>query len=108
MNVIVFAIRQIIYQLISYSSYIPSIGFCFISAKFSHKKWDIIFPDEHTKFGKNNEVISGAQRYACIGNAVNSKVVKVIFDKLRDVLIDRKQKVNVCIICSFVVVFCCN
>ena len=33
-------------------------------------------------------IISDAQRYACIGNAVNSKVVKVIFDKLRDVLID--------------------
>jgi hypothetical protein len=22
-------------------------------------------PDEHTKFGKNNEVISDAQRFAC-------------------------------------------
>ncbi|SSC08408.1 DNA (cytosine-5-)-methyltransferase [bacterium endosymbiont of Bathymodiolus sp. 5 South] len=54
-------------------------------------------PDEHTKFGKNNEVISDAQRYACIGNAVNSKVVKVIFDKLRDVLIDKKAEEKILI-----------
>ena len=54
-------------------------------------------PDGHTKFGKNNEVISDAQRYACIGNAVNSKVIQIIFDKLKDALIDKKEEEKILI-----------
>ncbi len=48
------------------------------------------FPDNHTKFNNNNEVVSDAQRYGFIGNAVNTKVVECIFDKLRIALIDKK------------------
>jgi len=48
------------------------------------------FPDNWTKFGKNNEAISDGQRYACTGNAVSTKVVESIFDKLKLVLIDKK------------------
>jgi len=50
------------------------------------------FPDNWTKFGKNNEVISDGQRYACTGNAVNTNVVESIFDKLKLVLIDKKTE----------------
>lgn len=50
------------------------------------------FPDDWTKYGVNGESISDSQRYACIGNAVNTKVVKIISEKMRDVLIDSKTE----------------
>ncbi len=55
------------------------------------------FPDNWTKFGKNNEVISDAQRYGCIGNAVNTRVVEDIFKKLRTTLIDKKTEEKILI-----------
>jgi DNA (cytosine-5)-methyltransferase 1 len=50
------------------------------------------FEDDWTKFHTNGLVVSDSQRYACAGNAVNTKVIKVLFDKLRYVLVDKKTE----------------
>lgn len=41
------------------------------------------FPDNWTKYGKDNEKISDTQRYKCIGNAVTVNVVEAIVRKLK-------------------------
>ena len=38
------------------------------------------FPDNWTKFGVNNELISNSQRYKCLGNAVTTNVITHIFN----------------------------
>lgn len=40
------------------------------------------FPDDYTKFGKDNEIISDTQRYRCCGNAITVPVVEFILEKL--------------------------
>jgi hypothetical protein len=61
------------------------------------------FKDDWTKFDKNNVVVSDNQRYACIGNAVNTKVIKVIFEKIKSVLVSKKieSKIQIPKIVSF-------
>ena len=45
------------------------------------------FPDDWTKYGKDDELISDTQRYKCCGNAVTTNVITAIvnemFDKVR-------------------------
>lgn len=51
------------------------------------------FPDNWCKFNKKDgRGISDNQKYACIGNAVNTKVIGVIFDKLRRTLTNKKTQ----------------
>lgn len=38
------------------------------------------FPDDWTKYGADGEIISDYQRYKCVGNAVNTKVITHIFN----------------------------
>ena len=38
------------------------------------------FPDNWTKFGVNDELISNSQRYKCCGNAVTTNVITHIFN----------------------------
>ena len=40
------------------------------------------FPDNWTKYGKDNEPISDTQRYKCIGNAVTTNVITAIVDEM--------------------------
>ena len=40
------------------------------------------FPDNFTKFGKNNEIISDTQRYKMMGNAITVPVVRDIMQRL--------------------------
>ena len=40
------------------------------------------FPDNFTKYGKNSELISDAQRYKCLGNAVTTNVITAIADEM--------------------------
>lgn len=40
------------------------------------------FPDDWTKYGFNNELISDTQRYKMMGNAVTTNVVKTIIERL--------------------------
>jgi 3'-phosphoadenosine 5'-phosphosulfate sulfotransferase (PAPS reductase)/FAD synthetase len=55
------------------------------------------FDDNWTKYGENNNLISDNQRYSCIGNAVNTKVIKVLFDKIRCNLITKKDEEKILI-----------
>ena len=38
------------------------------------------FPDDWTKYGVDGEIISDNQRYKCVGNAVNTKIITHIFN----------------------------
>ena len=40
------------------------------------------FPDDWTKYGTDNELISDTQRYKCIGNAVTTKIVTYIVNEM--------------------------
>ena len=40
------------------------------------------FPDDWTKYGKDNESISDTQRYKCCGNAVTTNVITAIVDEM--------------------------
>ena len=40
------------------------------------------FPDDWTKFGKDDELISDTQRYKCIGNAVTTTVITAIVNEV--------------------------
>lgn len=40
------------------------------------------FPDDWTRYGKDNELISNTQRYKCCGNAVTTNVVKEIIEEM--------------------------
>lgn len=40
------------------------------------------FPDDWTKYGKDNELISDTQRYKCCGNAVTTNVITAIVDEM--------------------------
>ena len=40
------------------------------------------FPDNYTKFGVDNELISDTQRYKCIGNAVSTNVITFIVNNM--------------------------
>ena len=42
------------------------------------------FPDNWTKYGKDGELISDAQRYKCCGNAVTTTVITAIVDEMFD------------------------
>lgn len=42
------------------------------------------FPDEWTKYGKDDELISDTQRYKCCGNAVTTSVITAIVDEMFD------------------------
>ena len=44
------------------------------------------FPDDWTKYGENNELISDSQRYKTLGNAVTVRVVEAIMQSIKDVL----------------------
>ena len=40
------------------------------------------FPDDWTKIGKDDELISDTQRYKCCGNAVTTNVITAIVDEM--------------------------
>lgn len=40
------------------------------------------FPDDWTRYGKDDEIISDTQRYKCLGNAVTTSVVTYIADNM--------------------------
>ena len=40
------------------------------------------FPDDWTKYGKDDELISDTQRYKCCGNAVTTFVVRDIINEM--------------------------
>ena len=40
------------------------------------------FPDDWTKYGKDDEIISDTQRYKCIGNAVTTSVITAIVNNM--------------------------
>ena len=40
------------------------------------------FPDNWTKYGKDNEPISDTQRYKCCGNAVTTNVIAAIIEEM--------------------------
>ena len=40
------------------------------------------FPDDWTKYGKDDELISDTQRYKCCGNAVTTNVITVIVNEM--------------------------
>ena len=40
------------------------------------------FPDDWTKYGENDELISDTQRYKCCGNAVTTNVITAIVDEM--------------------------
>ena len=40
------------------------------------------FPDDWTKYGKDDELISDTQRYKCCGNAVTTNVITAIVDEM--------------------------
>ena len=40
------------------------------------------FPDNWTKYGKDNEPISDTQRYKCCGNAVTTNVISAIIEEM--------------------------
>lgn len=40
------------------------------------------FPDDWTKYGKDNEPISDTQRYKCCGNAVTTNVITAIINEM--------------------------
>lgn len=40
------------------------------------------FPDDHTKYGKDGELISDTQRYKMCGNAVTTNVVQAVFERI--------------------------
>lgn len=42
------------------------------------------FPDDWTKYGKDDELISDTQRYKCCGNAVTTSVITAIVDEMFD------------------------
>ena len=42
------------------------------------------FPDDWTKYGKDDELISDTQRYKCIGNAVTTTVITYIINEMFD------------------------
>ena len=42
------------------------------------------FPDNWTKYGKDDELISDTQRYKCCGNAVTTNVITAIVDEMFD------------------------
>ena len=42
------------------------------------------FPDDWTKYGKDDELISDTQRYKCCGNAVTTNVITAIVDEMFD------------------------
>lgn len=44
------------------------------------------FPDDWTKYGENNELISDSQRYKTLGNSVTVRVVEAIMQSIKDVL----------------------
>lgn len=44
------------------------------------------FPDDWTKCGENDELISDSQRYKTIGNSVTVRVVEAIMQSIKDVL----------------------
>lgn len=50
------------------------------------------FSDNWTQYGVDGEKISDTQRYKCCGNAVNTKVVKAIFDKLKPTFVDQQTE----------------
>ena len=73
---------------------------CLTATDYTHPKWIIDnnqnlrkltplecerlqgFPDNWTKFGVNDELISNSQRYKCCGNAVTTNVITHIFNNL--------------------------
>jgi len=46
------------------------------------------FPDNWTKYGKDNEPISDTQRYKCCGNAVTTNVITAIINEMFDEVIE--------------------
>lgn len=42
------------------------------------------FPDDWTRYGKDDELISDTQRYKCCGNAVTTNVITAIVDEMFD------------------------
>ena len=40
------------------------------------------FPDDWTRYGKDNEEISDTQRYKCCGNAVTTSVITAIVNEM--------------------------
>ena len=42
------------------------------------------FPDDYTKYGANNELISDSQRFKCLGNAVTTNVITKIMGAFFD------------------------
>ena len=40
------------------------------------------FPDDWTKYGKDDELISDTQRYKCCGNAVTTNVITAIVNEM--------------------------
>ena len=42
------------------------------------------FPDDWTRYGKDDELISDTQRYKCCGNAVTTTVITAIVDEMFD------------------------
>ena len=53
------------------------------------------FPDDHTKLGKNNELISDTQRYKCLGNAVTVPVIEYIVERLdSEIFVESTEKIQ--------------
>lgn len=46
------------------------------------------FPDNWTKYGKDDELISDTQRYKCCGNAVTTNVITTIINEMFDEVIE--------------------
>lgn len=40
------------------------------------------FPDDWTKYGKDDELISDTQRYKCLGNAVTTTVITYLIEEM--------------------------
>jgi DNA (cytosine-5)-methyltransferase 1 len=51
------------------------------------------FPDDWTRYGKDDELISDTQRYKCCGNAVTTNVITAIVDEMfEDITLDKTNK----------------
>ena len=51
------------------------------------------FPDNWTKYGKDDELISDTQRYKCCGNAVTTNVITAIINEMfKEVIEDENDK----------------
>ena len=46
------------------------------------------FPDNWTKYGKDDKLISDTQRYKCCGNAVTTNVITAIINEMFDEVIE--------------------